>query len=213
MIDLYSKREPIDLLTLANRLIEKNQLEQIGGRSYLASLGNMVPTSSHVVNYAEIVQKKATLRNLIKSAGEITAIGYNEEEDVTDILDRAEQKLFAVSQGHQRQMFVPITAILNETFERIDELHKEKGKLRGIPTGFKDLDDILAGLQKSDLIVLAARPSVGKTSLALDIARNVATKHKIPGGIFSLEMSKEQLVDRLLCSEANVDLWKMRTGR
>ena len=213
ILDLYSKREPIDLLTLANRLIEKNQLEEIGGRSYLVSLSNMVPTASHAANYAEIVQKKATLRKLIKSASEITAIGYDEEEDVTDILDRAEQKLFAVSQGHQKQMFVPITSILNETFERIDELHKEKGKLRGVPTGFNDLDNLLAGLQKSDLIVLAARPSVGKTSLALDIARNVATKHKVPVGIFSLEMSKEQLVDRLLCSEANVDLWKMRTGR
>jgi len=213
IIDLYSKRDPIDLLTLANRLIERGQLDQIGGRSYLASLSNMVPTSSHVANYAEIVQKKATLRNLIKSASEISAIGYNEDEDVTDILDRAEQKLFSVSQGHQKQMFVPINSILNETFERIDELHKEKGKLRGVPTGFNDLDNLLAGLQKSDLIVLAARPSVGKTTLALDIARNVAVKHKIPVGIFSLEMSKEQLVDRMLCAEANVDLWKMRTGR
>ncbi|MCX6744693.1 MAG: replicative DNA helicase [Candidatus Parcubacteria bacterium] len=213
IIDLYSKRDPIDLLTLANRLVEKGQLDQIGGRSYLASLSNMVPTSSHVANYAQIVQKKATLRNLIKSASEISAIGYDEDEDVTDILDRAEQKLFSVSQGHQKQMFVPITAILNDTFERIDELHKEKGKMRGVPTGYTDLDNLLAGLQKSDLIILAARPSVGKTTLALDIARNVAVKHKIPVGIFSLEMSKEQLVDRMLCAEANVDLWKMRTGR
>lgn len=213
IIDLFSKRDPIDLLTLANRLIERGQLEQIGGRSYLASLSNMVPTSSHVTNYAEIVQKKATLRKLIRSASEITEIGYNEDEDVTDILDRAEQKLFNVSQGHQKQAFIPINSILNETFERIDELHKEKGKLRGVPTGFNDLDNLLAGLQKSDLIILAARPSVGKTTLALDIARNVAVKHKVPVGIFSLEMSKEQLVDRLLCAEANVDLWKMRTGR
>ncbi len=210
---LFSKREPIDLLTLANRLIEKEQLENIGGRSYLVSLSNLVPTSSHVVNYAEIVQKKATLRNLIKSASEITKMGYDEEEDVSNILDKAEQKLFSVSQGHQKQMFVPITSILNETFERIDAIHKEKGKLRGVPTGFTDLDNLLAGLQKSDLTILAARPSVGKTTLALDIARTVATKHKVPVGIFSLEMSKEQLVDRLLCAEANVDLWKMRTGR
>jgi replicative DNA helicase len=213
ILDLFRKREPIDLLTLSNRLIEKNQLEQIGGRSYLVSLSNAVPTSSHVVNYAEIVQKKATLRNLISAASEITKIGYDQEEEVVDLLDRAEQKLFAVSQGHQKQMFVPINTILNETFERIDELHKEKGKLRGVPTGYNDLDNLLAGLQKSDLIIIAARPSVGKTTLALDIARNVATKHKVPVGIFSLEMSKEQLVDRLLCSEANVDLWKMRTGR
>jgi len=213
ILDLFRKREPIDLLTLSNRLIEKDQLEQIGGRSYLVSLSNAVPTSSHVVNYAEIVQKKATLRNLISAASEITKIGYDQEEEVVDLLDRAEQKLFSVSQGHQKQMFVPINTILNETFERIDELHKEKGKLRGVPTGYNDLDNLLAGLQKSDLIILAARPSVGKTTLALDIARNVATKHKVPVGIFSLEMSKEQVVDRLLCAEANVDLWKMRTGR
>ena len=213
ILDLFRKREPIDLLTLSNRLIDKDQLETIGGRTYLASLSNAVPTSSHVVNYAEIVQKKATLRNLISAASEITKIGYDQEEEVVDLLDRAEQRLFSVSQGHQKQMFVPINSILNETFERIDELHKEKGKLRGVPTGYNDLDNLLAGLQKSDLIILAARPSVGKTTLALDIARNVATKHKVPVGIFSLEMSKEQLVDRLLCAEANVDLWKMRTGR
>lgn len=213
IVDLFSKRDPIDLLTIANRLIEKGHLEQVGGRSYLASLSNMVPTSSHVINYAEIVQKKSTLRKLLKSASEITEIGYNEDEDVSDILDRAEQKLFSVSQGHQKQMFVPITSILNDAFERIDELHKERGKLRGVPTGFTDLDSLLAGLQKSDLIILAARPSVGKTTFALDIARNVAVRHKVPVGIFSLEMSKEQLVDRLLCAEANVDLWKMRTGR
>jgi replicative DNA helicase len=213
ILDLFRKREPIDLLTLSNRLIEKEQLEQIGGRTYLVSLSNAVPTSSHVVNYAEIVQKKATLRNLISAASEITKIGYDQEEEVVDLLDRAEQRLFSVSQGHQKQMFVPINSILNETFERIDELHKEKGKLRGVPTGYNDLDNLLAGLQKSDLLILASRPSVGKTTLALDIARNVATKHKVPVGIFSLEMSKEQLVDRLLCAEANVDLWKMRTGR
>lgn len=213
IIDLYSKREPIDLLTLANRLTEKNKLEDIGGRSYLVSLSNMVPTSSHVINYAEIVQKKASLRNLIKAASDITRMGYDEEEEVSSVLDKAEQTLFAVSQGHQKQQFVPITSILNETFERIDAIHKEKGKLRGVPTGFTDLDNLLAGLQKSDLIILAARPSVGKTTLALDIARNVATKAKVPVGIFSLEMSKEQLVDRLLCAEANVDLWKMRTGK
>ena len=140
-------------------------------------------------------------------------MGYDEEEDVSSILDKAEQKLFSVSQGHQKEIFVPINSILNDTFERIDHIHKDKGKIRGVPTGYTDLDNLLAGLQKSDLIILAARPSVGKTTLALDIARNVAVKNKVPTGIFSLEMSKEQLVDRLLCAEANVDLWKMRTGR
>ncbi len=213
IIELYSKREPIDLLTLSNRLEEKEKLEEIGGRSYLVSLSNMVPTASHVLNYGEIVQKKATLRSLIKSASDIVKMGYDEEEEVSSILDKAESNLFAVSQGHQKEVFVPITSILNETFERIDNIHKDKSKLRGVPTGYTDLDNLLAGLQKSDLIILAARPSVGKTTLALDIARNVGVKNKVPVGIFSLEMSKEQLVDRLLCAEANVDLWKMRTGR
>ncbi len=212
MYELYEKREPIDLLSLANRLREKNQLEIVGGQSYLASLTNAVPTASHVATYASIIQKKATLRRLLKASGEITELGYQEEEDVDKILDNAEQKLFQISQKYLKQNFIPIKSILSSAFDRIDELHRQGGKLRGIPTGFTDLDNKLAGLQKSDLIVLAARPSVGKTSLALDIARQIAVKEKIPVGIFSLEMSKEQLIDRLLCAEAGVDLWKMRTG-
>ncbi len=213
MEELYEKREPIDLLSLSGRLEEKGKLEEVGGRSYLTSLANMVPTASHVVNYAQIVQRKATLRRLLKSASDITELGYQETEDVEALLDRAEQALFTVSQKYLKRNFIPIADVLTDTFDRIDELHRESGKLRGIPTYFNDLDNILAGLQKSDLIILAARPSVGKTTLALDIARNVATKAKEAVGIFSLEMSKEQLVDRLLCSEANVNLWKMRTGK
>ncbi|MBI5071433.1 replicative DNA helicase [Candidatus Falkowbacteria bacterium] len=213
ILDLFGRHEPIDILSLTSKLEEHGKLEMIGGRSYLMTLANSVPTASHVVHYANIVQKKATLRRLLTAAGEITSLGYNEEEDVEVVLDKAEQKLFSVSQKYLKQIFIPIKNILTEAFDRIDELHREKGKLRGLTTGYHDLDNILAGLQKSDLIVLAARPSVGKTSLALDIARNVATKAKVPVGIFSLEMSKEQLVDRLLCSEAGVDLWKMRTGK
>ncbi len=213
ILDLFARHEPIDILSLTSKLEEHGKLEQVGGRSYLMTLANGVPTASHVVHYANIVQKKATLRRLLTAAGEITSLGYNEDEDVEVVLDKAEQKLFSVSQKYLKQIFIPIKNILTEAFDRIDELHREKGKLRGLTTGYHDLDNILAGLQKSDLIVLAARPSVGKTSLALDIARNVATKAKVPVGIFSLEMSKEQLVDRLLCSEAGVDLWKMRTGR
>jgi replicative DNA helicase len=213
MLDLYEKHEPIDVLALANSLQEHGQLEAIGGRSYLASLANAVPTSSHVINYAQIVQKKATLRRLLQVASEITRLGYNEAENVEELLDRAEQNLFGVSQKYLRQNFIPIKSILTEAFDRIDELHKESGKLRGIPTGFTDLDNRLAGLQKSDLIILAARPSIGKTTLALDIARHIAVNSKVPVGIFSLEMSKEQLVDRLLCCQANVELWKMRTGK
>jgi len=213
MKELYEKREPIDLLSLGSRLEEKKQLETIGGRSYLTSLANIVPTSGHIVHYAKVVQGKATLRRLLNAASEITELGYRETEDIDQLLDKAEQRLFTVSQKYLKRTFIPITDVLTEAFDRIDELHKESGKLRGIPTYFTDLDNILAGLQKSDLIILAARPSVGKTTLALDIARNIAIKAKEPIGIFSLEMSKEQLVDRLLCSEAGVDLWKMRTGR
>ena len=213
MFDLYEQREPIDILSLANRLREKNQLELIGGQSYLATLANSVPSASHIISYAHIVQKKATLRRLLKASSEITELGYNETDEVDGILDQAEQRLFQISQKYLKQNFIPIKSILTEAFDRIDELHRDSGKLRGLRTGFVDLDNKLAGLQKSDLIVLAARPSVGKTSLALDIARQVAVKEKAAVGLFSLEMSKEQLVDRLLCAEAGVDLWKMRTGK
>ncbi len=213
MRSLYEKREPIDLLSLSSKLQEAGQLDLVGGRSYLTTLANSVPTSSHVVHYAKTVQEKATLRRLLKASSEITELGYQETEDVSKLLDQAEQRLFSVSQKYLKRTFVSIGDILTETFDRIDELHRESGKLRGIPTYFNDLDNVLAGLQKSDLVILAARPSVGKTTLALDIARNVAIKAKEPVGIFSLEMSKEQLVDRLLCSEAGVDLWKMRTGK
>ncbi len=211
--DLFRKHEPIDLLSIANRLQEKGELEQIGGRAYLIQLSNAVPTSSHVAHYGQIVQKKATLRRLLNAAHDITSLGYEESEDVEQLLDKAEQKLFKVSQKFLKASFTAIQDILDSAFERIDELHKDKGKLRGLSSGYADLDNILGGLQRSDLIVLAARPSCGKTSLALDIARQAAVKSKIPIGIFSLEMSKEQLVDRMLCAEANVNLWSMRTGR
>jgi replicative DNA helicase len=213
MQNLYSKQEPIDILTVSNGLEEKNQIEKIGGRSYLASLSQLVPTASHIVQYAQIIKKKATLRRLQHVSAEIAELSSNEQEEIDSLLDAAEQKLFSVSQRFLKQSFIPISNILGATFDRIDELHKAGGKLRGIPTGFGDLDNLLAGLQKSDLIILAARPSVGKTSLALDIVRQIAVKARVPVGVFSLEMSKEQLVDRLLCAEANVDLWKMRTGR
>jgi len=184
MLELYEKREPIDVLALSNILKEKDQLETIGGRSYLASLTNVVPSSSHVVSYAQIVQKKATLRRLLQVASEITGLGYQETEKIEELLDKAEQKIFGVSQKYLKQNFIPIKSVLTEAFDRIDELHKESGKLRGVPTGFSDLDNILAGLQKSDLIILAARPSIGKTTLALDIARQIAINSKIPVGIF-----------------------------
>jgi replicative DNA helicase len=211
--ELYSRHEPIDIISLTNRLEEKGQLEAIGGRTYLAQLSNFVATSSHIVHYANIVQRKATLRRLINASAEITELGFKEDEDIELLLDEAEQKLFSVSQKFLKNVFVPIDKLLSDAFERIDDLHKQSGKLRGLPTGFGALDNLLAGLQKSDLIILAARPSVGKTSLALDIARQSAIKSRQPVGLFSLEMSKEQLVDRMLCAQAKVSLWKMRTGK
>ncbi len=213
MAELYNRNEVIDLLTLGNRLEEKKCLEKIGGRSYLVKLSNTTPTASHIKHYAEIIRRKSTLRKLLKAAQNISELGHKEDvEDVESLLDQAQQSLYSVSQTHLKQTFSPIRGVLSEAFERIDELHREKGKLRGIPTGFKQLDNLLAGLQNSDLIILAARPSVGKTSFVLDIARNVAVRSKRTVGFFSLEMSKEQLVDRMLCAEAGVDLWKMRTG-
>jgi len=212
MLELYEKNSPIDLLTVSNLLDEQKKLDYVGGSSYLAGLVNSVPTAAHVMHYASIVRRKGTLRRLISAANEITNLGYKEENDIESVLDQAEQKLFNVSQKFLKQNFIPLTDVLHETFERLDDLHKNKGMLRGISTGFIDLDKHLGGLQKSDLVILAARPSMGKTSLALDIARNVAVNKKMAVGLFSLEMSKDQLVDRLLSSEAEVDLWLLRSG-
>jgi len=214
ILALYAKNEPIDLLSVSNRLAERQQFEGVGGHTYLAQLAESVPTSSHAHHYAEIVRKLATLRRLLETSQNIQRMSFDcVEEEVDQVLDKAEQKLFAVSQKFLKKNFVPIRTVLDEAFERIDELHKEKGALRGISTGFTQLDNLLGGLQRADLVVLAARPSVGKTSFALDIARGVAVRSKLPVGIFSLEMSKEQLVDRMISSEANVDLWRMRTGK
>ena len=213
MLGLYGKSEPIDIISISDRLGDAGKLERAGGQTYLARLAESVPTASHVVHYAKIVQRDSTLRRLIAASQEITRMGFGGDEDVSVLLDQAEQKLFGVSQKHLKQNFVPIRDVMEEAFNRIDELHKEKGKLRGVSSGFKTIDNLLGGLQASDLVILAARPSCGKTSFALDIARNVAVRSKKAVGIFSLEMSKEQLVDRMICAEANVDLWKMRTGR
>lgn len=213
ILELFEKKEAIDILSLTSRLEEKKKLEAIGGRSYLVTLTNQTPSAAHVVSYAQIIQKKATLRRLISAANNILELGYHEEKDVNDILDRAEQSVFYVSQKFLKEKFTPIQDVLSSAFDRIDQLHRERGRLRGLPTGYLDLDNLLAGFQKSDLIVLASRPSVGKTSLALDIARHVAVKAKKAIGIFSLEMSKEQLVDRLICAQAGVGLWRMRTGK
>lgn len=214
ILDLLEQHEPLDILSVSNRLAEKKQLETIGGKSYIAELTGIVPNALHVKNYANIIRKKSILRQLETAAAEIAEFSFSEEDDVEKTLDKAEQKLFAISQHSLKQNFVAVKTILGETFNRIDELHKSGGQgVRGVPTGYPDLDKILSGFQKSDLIILAARPSIGKTTLALDLVRNVAIRAKVPVGIFSLEMSKEQLVDKLLAAEAGVDLWRMRTGK
>ena len=212
ILALFEHREPIDVVTLADSLEKKGHLESIGGASYLTELVNSVPSSAHVAQYAHIVADKATLRRLIEAASSINSMAYGEGGALDSVLDEAEQALFAVSQKHLKQNFTPIQEVLTSSFERLDTLHKDKNALRGVPTGYRELDNLLAGLQNSDLIILAARPSMGKTSFALNIAQHVATKEGIPVGIFSLEMSKEQLIDRLLSSEAGIDSWKLRTG-
>ncbi|MBI4127564.1 MAG: replicative DNA helicase [Parcubacteria group bacterium] len=213
MLELFERREPIDVVSLANRLKEKNELEASGGQTYLAELAATVPTALHVAHYAAIVQRKATLRRLIGAGQEIAELGSGEREDTEILLDHAEQKLFAVSQRYLKRYFTEIGPLIHEAWERVEELHRGDGKLRGIATGFAPLDNLLGGMQRSDLVILAARPSMGKSSLALDIVRHVALKEKLPVGIFSLEMSRDQLVDRLLCAQASLDLWKLRTGR
>lgn len=213
ILELFEKDEPIDLLAVSSRLKEKKLLEEIGGNSYLTEIINTVPTATHILNYAKIVQRKRILRDLIEASQEINTLGYNEQEDIDVLLDRAEQRIFSIAQKSLTQRFFPIKEGLEEAFERIDKLSKHEGGLRGLPTGFSGLDNILAGLQKSDLIILASRPSLGKSSLAVNIATNIAITEKVPVGIFSLEMSKDQIIDRFIASLANVDLWRLRTGR
>lgn len=213
IVELFKKGEPIDLLSVSNRLKEKGDLDNVGGMTYLTDLINFVPTASHISSYAKIVRKKRILRDLIETSQQINEMGYSQEEDVDTILDQAEHKIFSIAQKSITKGFVSVRESLGEAFERIDKLSKHTGDLRGVTTGFRDLDAHLSGLQKSDLIILAARPSIGKTSLALDIASNVAINDKVPVGIFSLEMSNDQLIDKLISKFACVDLWKLRTGK
>ena len=214
MLDLYKENQPIDALSVANRLQEKKQIEQIGGISYLTSLINTIPTAAHVVHYAQIIRRKKILRDLINASHFIAQLGWREQEqDIATILDQAEQRIFEVSRKSIQQKFLPVKDSLDEAFERLDRLHREGNEFRGVPTGFIELDNYLSGLQKSDLIILAARPSLGKTTLATDMARNMAVQHKIPVGICSLEMSRHDIVDRLISAQAGVDLWRLRTGR
>ncbi len=212
MLELFAKNEPIDILSISSRMKEKNILEQIGGRSYLAELVNLVPSAGGAKHYAELVHKKSMMRNLINAADFISELGYNEAHELDEMLDKAEKKIYEVTESPTLNKFTEIKDSLEEAWERLDHLHKSKNELRGVRSGFRELDTMLAGFQKSDLIILAARPSMGKTALALDIARQAATKYNTPVGIFSLEMSSQQLVDRMLASESLVNAWKLRTG-
>jgi replicative DNA helicase len=214
MVDLFVKRHPIDTISISTALKDTNKSEEAGGSGYLSELVNSVPSASNATYYAEIVRKKKVLRDLIAVSYEISQLGYQENEDVSSLLDEAEKKIFSIAHQSVVKGFAPVTNALEEAWDRIDRLHKEGShELRGVSTGFKKMDDLLGGLQKSDLIILAARPSLGKTSLALDIARHVAIHENVPVGVFSLEMSTDQLIDRLIAAEADVNLWNLRTGR
>ena len=212
VLDLFERREPVDIVTVSEVLEREGDLEAVGGSAYLASLINLTPTAVNAVHYARIVERKAVLRNLIGAAGRIAAIGYDEGQEVGAAIDRAEQELFAVSQKRVDSGFEELRSLLHAAYDRLDYLHQNRGQVSGIRTGFHDLDTLTTGLQLSDLVILAARPSIGKTSLALNFAEHAAVKEGKTVGIFSLEMSKEQLVLRLLSSVANIDSQRLRSG-
>jgi replicative DNA helicase len=213
MVDLSSKGEPIDIISVSHKLEEKGQLEQVGGSSYLSELTNSVPASTNIKYYSDVVIKKSILRKIIEAGDNIAELGFTDEvEDVYEILDKAEKKMMGINNNTSGHAFISLKDSLPEAWDRLAKLHENKGELRGVPTGFHDLDQYLSGLQKSDLIILAARPSMGKTTLALDIARQAALNHGTPTIIFSLEMSTQQLVDRLLAAQSKVNAWNLRTG-
>lgn len=211
-LDLYEDREPIDVLTVIERLKKKKDFAKIGS-SFLADLANKVPTAAHVEHYGRIVKDSATKRALMSAASNIVNISMDEGKGADEVLDEAESQIFSLSQKSSKKAFASVRDTLAESFDRLDELHKSGEGIRGVATGFEDLDNALAGMQNSNLLILAARPGVGKTSLALNIAQNVAVKSKRPVGFFSLEMSKEELVDRLLVAQADIDAWKLKTGK
>jgi len=211
MVSLYEKRMPIDVVTLTDALENISKLDLAGGAAYVTNLASLVPSAVHVVSYATIVREKATLRRLIEAAAQINALGFREDTDAESVIDEAEQALFAVSQQFTGQQFVSLRDVLSTSFDRIDDLHKNRDKLRGVSSGIKPLDALLAGFQPSDLVILAARPSMGKTALALNFAQ-FAAEQGISVGVFSLEQSKEQLVDRMLSAQSGIDAWKLRTG-
>lgn len=213
MIALFEAREPIDLVTLPQKLKTMKMLDAVGGVSYISTLVEGVPSSANIRHYGEIIQGYYTRRKLISDSSSMIEMSFDEGSDIANILDSAEQKVFSLSQSSTKQGFIPIRSVLSESFDRLDELSKKSGSLRGVPTGFTDLDNTLAGLQDSNLIILAARPGMGKTAFSLNIAQYASVVAKVPVGYFSLEMSKEELVDRLLVSQADIDAWRLKTGK
>ena len=212
-IDLYEERVPIDVLTVAERLKKRKVLKDIISSSFLAELANKVPTAAHVEHYGRIVKDTATKRSLMSIASKLVDVSVDERLGAGEAMDQAESAIFSLSQKSLKKAFISVRDTLAESFDRLDELHKSGGGVRGIPTGFGDLDDALAGMQQSNLLILAARPGVGKTTLAMNIAQYVAVELKRPVGFFSLEMSREELVDRLLVAQADIDAWKLKTGK
>lgn len=212
MISLYENRDPIDVLTVSNWLKKEKLLDRVGGKKYLAELSNEVPVASHIMKYSQIVRETYIKRQLISAGAEMGEMGFDEGKPLTEILDKAEQTIYALSQTHIKKTFVPIKDALAESFDRLDNLHNSPDGLRGVPTGFGDLDNMLAGMQDSNLIILAARPGIGKTTFATNIAQFVAVEKKLPVGYFALEMSNLEMVDRMLVSQANIDAWKLKTG-
>ena len=212
MMRLYEKHKPVDLLTLTDELKKKDELDIVGGSVYLSELTNYVPTAAHAEAYAELVATAAVRRRLIKASADISEMGFDEDTSTQELLEKAEAELFSVSDQSLKQDLVSLESILTESFDRLEELHRNKGALRGVRTGYRDLDNMTAGLQRSDLIILAARPAMGKTTLVTNLAYNVATIAKQSVLFFSLEMSKEQLVDRMLADASGVDSWNIRTG-
>lgn len=212
MLTLYEQRKPIDLMTISAHLKKNKDIPKIDS-SYFTDLVSIVPTAANVEEYARMVKEVSTKRSLVRAGTEIAELGYDDKKEVKEVLDKAESSIFAISQGNITRGFIPIKDTLSQSFDRIDELHKGGEGLRGVKTGFVDLDRVLSGLQKANLIILAARPGQGKTAIVLNMAQHIATKEKKPVAIFSLEMSKEELVDRFLVSQADVDAWRLKTGK
>ena len=213
MLGLYESHEPIDIVTVTAALKKNGTLKLVGGASYVGNLLNTVPTSAHAEQYGRIIQEHYTKRKLIEAAAKITEFAFRQEGGAREIVDKAEQEIFAIAQSATRRDFIPIKDALAASFDRLDELHKHAGGLRGVGTGFVDLDTKLAGMQESNLLILAARPGTGKTAMVLNIAQHITVREKTPVGFFSLEMSKEELVDRLLVSQADIDAWRLKTGK